>query len=72
MDALEALFYDFCGYYSEDLKIGDIEAWDSLSHFTLVLMLEDVFKVKFQSSEFEELLSVKAIREKLCSKNVTF
>jgi acyl carrier protein len=30
-----------------DLKIGDLEEWDSLGNFNLLLLIEEYFEIKF-------------------------
>jgi acyl carrier protein len=34
-----------------DLRIEDVEGWDSLSHVRLILTIEKSFKIKFLTSE---------------------
>ena len=33
----------------ENLKIGDLKEWDSLGHVNLLLEIEKIFKLKFES-----------------------
>ena len=42
-------------------KIYDYEKWDSLGNFNILLACEKVFKVKFSSSEFNQINSFKEI-----------
>jgi acyl carrier protein len=36
---------------SPETQAKDVEGWDSLNHITLIMMLEDTFKVKFSTRE---------------------
>lgn len=42
-----------------------IPEWDSLGHLNLMLALEEAFDVSFSVAEMPELVSVKAIAEKV-------
>ena len=44
-----------------NLKLGDIEKWDSLGNFNLLLEIEQTFKIRFDLIEIENLKSVPAI-----------
>ena len=39
----------------DKLKIGELKGWDSLGHVNLLLEIEKVFKVKFDSKIFLNL-----------------
>jgi len=41
-----------------DLRIEDVEGWDSLSHVRLILTIEKSFKIKFLTSEMGHLETV--------------
>ena len=41
-----------------DLRIEDVEGWDSLSHVRLILTIEKSFKIKFLTSEMRNLETV--------------
>lgn len=43
-----------------NLKIGDIDEWDSLGNFNLLLGVEEEFSVKF---DIEEMATIKSIEE---------
>jgi acyl carrier protein len=43
----------------------DIPEWDSLGHLNLMLALEEAFNVSFSVDEMPELVSVKAIVQKV-------
>lgn len=37
---------------------NDVEGWDSVFHITLIVTIQQRFKIKFQTAELEELKSV--------------
>ena len=45
----------------DNLKMGDLEGWDSLGNFNVLLACEKRFKIKFNSREFSSLNSFKEI-----------
>ena len=47
----------------KDLKMGDIEEWDSLGNFNLILALETQYGIQFNMEELENLASIAAIEE---------
>ena len=49
----------------ENLKIGDLNGWDSLGHVNLLLEIERIFKIKFESKIFLSLDSIKKIKKHL-------
>ena len=49
----------------ENLKIGDLKGWDSLGHVNLLLEIERIFKIKFESKIFLSLDSIKKIKKHL-------
>lgn len=57
------------GPLPDELKPGDIAAWDSVAHVTLVLATEKEFRIKFKGAEIANLASVgdlvRAIQAKL-------
>lgn len=42
-----------------------VEAWDSLSHFKLILRIEEAFRLRFPTAEIPNLVSVERIQEAL-------
>jgi len=34
-----------------EMQANDVDGWDSLNHITLIMTLEDTFKVKFSTRE---------------------
>lgn len=44
-----------------DLKIGDLEEWDSLGNFNLLLAIEFEYAIRFSLEEMSEIKSVSDI-----------
>ena len=57
----EKLFTDNYKGNFIDLKIGDLEKWDSLGNFNLLLSIEKEFNFRFSNEEISELKSIKEI-----------
>ena len=57
----------FC-YDIVSLKIGDLNDWDSLGNFNLLLAIEQFYKVRFSNEEISGLKSVKEIVSSLNDK----
>lgn len=55
---------------NDDSSITNTEKWDSSGHVTLILALEDRFRVAFEDEEIIELICVKAIEEALRKRGV--
>ena len=53
------------GQYRRDLKLGDLEEWDSLGHLELVAQVEKEFGVAFSLDEISKLTSLEALRGRL-------
>jgi acyl carrier protein len=53
--------FDDCPTIDENTQKSDIEAWDSMSHLTLILELESAFDVSFEIEQIENIKSVKDI-----------
>jgi acyl carrier protein len=47
----------------KDLKMGDIDEWDSLGNFNLILAVETQYEIQFNMDELENLTSIAAIEE---------
>ena len=67
---LEEIFLEIIGLTElpenfETLGMGDIETWDSLANFNLLLALEDHLGVRFSVDEISTLTSIKALRTRL-------
>lgn len=54
-----------------NLKMGDIESWDSFNQINLMLAVEAEFVVEFDSDEIGTLLSVGSILEALSRRLTT-
>jgi len=67
---VEKLFtknYD-CNF--EDLKLGDLEKWDSIGHFNLLLAVEKEYGLRFSNEQISEIKSIREIIAILENKNV--
>lgn len=49
-------------------KIDDIKEWDSMGNFSLLLNIEEFYKIKFNIEEMSDLKSIKNIKIKLKKK----
>ncbi len=47
----------------ENLKLGDLEEWDSLGNFNLLLEVEKEFNYRFDTTKFSEMKSVKILKK---------
>jgi acyl carrier protein len=53
------------GEYRPDLKIGDIEQWDSVAHLDLMSEVEQEFGVRFDLDEITTLTSLPELLNRL-------
>tara|TARA_B100000989_G_scaffold236731_1_gene183625 strand:- start:3215 stop:3460 length:246 start_codon:yes stop_codon:yes gene_type:complete len=44
-----------------NLKINDLEGWDSLGNFNLLLLIEDSYNIRFTQKEISTITSCKEI-----------
>ncbi len=44
---------------NNEMDSNDVENWDSLNHVKLILACEEVFKIKFEVQEVDDLRKVK-------------
>ena len=44
-----------------NLELGSLKSWDSLSHLNLLLVIEKKFKIKFTLDQMYELRTIKEI-----------
>lgn len=51
--------------YRRDLKLGDLDEWDSLGHLELVAQIESEFGITLSLDDIPNLSSLDAIRERL-------
>tara|TARA_X000000950_G_scaffold278507_1_gene369606 strand:- start:137 stop:379 length:243 start_codon:yes stop_codon:yes gene_type:complete len=49
----------------DDLKMGDIDEWDSIGNFNLILAIEQKYRIRFNMDDLENLKSVKEIKRLL-------
>ena len=52
----------------QDLKLGDIDEWDSLGNFNLLLAFEEFYDVRFSMDEMADLKSITKIIDALKAK----
>jgi acyl carrier protein len=53
---------------TQDIKIGDIEAWDSLGHLRLFMSIEEKMGVKFSTDEIVQISSLEEIKNSISTK----
>ncbi len=53
---------------SDDISQKDNSNWDSLKHLSLIVALEDEFKLSFEPSEIQQMTSFNEIMEILSEK----
>jgi acyl carrier protein len=53
--------------YRDDLKAGDLDAWDSLGHVNLLLEVQKAFNVTFDVTEMIEVESLADLRALLAT-----
>jgi len=51
--------------YQTNLRIGDIEEWDSVAHLDLISAIEIAFNLHLSSDEIVELTGLEEIRARL-------
>jgi acyl carrier protein len=51
--------------YRSDLKIGDVEEWDSVAHLDLMSEIEQEFGVRFDLDEITTLTSLPVLLNRL-------
>lgn len=71
-DVFKTVFDDDSISINAETTSNDVEGWDSMSHVTLLLAVEDHFGIEFQSFEIANLKNVGAlvalIEKKLAAK----
>ena len=73
MKTLEQIFLNFMRIQAlpqnfENLKIGDIEKWDSLNHMLFLMEIESEYSLKFSVDEMGDLISIQQIRKAMKEK----
>ena len=53
----------------KDLKMGDVDEWDSLSHILLVVAIEKYFQIEFTAKEMQNFKNVGEMCEVIILKN---
>lgn len=51
--------------FRPDLRLGDLEEWDSVAHLGLIAAIEQAFDVRFKAEEIVELTSLDLLRARL-------
>lgn len=49
----------------EHLKMGDLDEWDSLGNFNLILAVEQHFQIQFDIADMEKINSVEEIQKRI-------
>ncbi len=55
---------------NDELKLVDVEGWDSLTHMELITKIEDVYKIELDGDEIASMLGIAEIISVLKSKNI--
>ena len=63
------LFNDPALELRDDLSARDVDAWDSLNHVNLMILIEDEFRVRFTTSEVSSLQDVGELKRLLAAKS---
>jgi len=68
-ERLRRVFSDVFGVEPTSIQDDDsphtIDGWDSVAHLNLVFALEGEFPVQFEAEEIPDLVSFRAIRERI-------
>jgi acyl carrier protein len=51
-----------------ELTANDVEGWDSVSHITLIVAIEESFGIKFKSAELEKMKNVGQLVDEIAKK----
>ena len=51
-----------------ELTANDVEGWDSVSHITLIVAIEEAFGIEFKSAELEKMKNVGQLVEEISKK----
>jgi acyl carrier protein len=72
---LQRIFADMFGVsetdYSDQLSIDNVDNWDSITHVTLILELEDTFNVQISPEQASGLTSVALMKAALSQHELT-
>lgn len=51
--------------YTPDLRLGDIEQWDSIAHLDLVCAIEEAFDLRLTGDEIVDLTGLEDLRARI-------
>ena len=51
--------------FRPDLRVGEIDAWDSVAHLDLVSAIEEAFGVRFKAEDIVEITSLEELRARI-------
>lgn len=51
--------------FRPDLRMGDIDEWDSVAHLDLVSSIEQAFGVRFKAEDIIEMTSLEELRARI-------
>lgn len=55
---------------AQDLEVGQVKFWDSLSHLNFMLAIEDEFKIRFTINEMTNIKSINQIEKALVKRKI--
>jgi acyl carrier protein len=53
--------------FRADLRMGDIDQWDSVAHLDLIAAIEQAFGLRFKAEEIVEMTSLEELRSRILS-----
>jgi acyl carrier protein len=51
--------------FRPDLRVGEIDAWDSVAHLDLIGAIEQAFGIRFKTEEIVEITSLEELRARI-------
>ena len=74
---IEKVFIDVMGLPEKlknfsDLKMGDIEQWDSLANMNFLMELENKYNIRFSIDEMSQLSSISNITKTISKKQINY
>jgi acyl carrier protein len=57
--------------FRPNLRMGDIDEWDSVAHLDLVAAIEQAFGVRFKAEDIVEITSLEELRARILHANPT-
>jgi acyl carrier protein len=70
-DVLQQQFPKATIPHEQDLHVGSLPEWDSLSHLNFLLLVEETFGIRFGVEEMSEMKSIHQIRTRLAASGIT-